>query len=421
MSGAARHAGAIDLELLPTPSDRRVAVRVTPDALRQLRGGHPWIYDGSITDVSHEGAAGDLAVVFDRRRKFAGIGLYDPASAIRVKVLHAGRPTVIDASWFRRRLQRAHDLRSPFWSAPDGDRLAFRMVNGENDGFPGLVVDRYASVLVLKLYSEAWAPWIATLAPLLLEVAGAAGIVVRSSRLLATGPLAGSDGEVLAGSVPDGPVEFLEDGLRFEADVRRGQKTGHFLDQRANRHRVGRIAAGRDVLDVFAATGGFSVHAAAGGAARVVSVDSSRPTLDAARRNMELNRHRPEVAACRHDLRVGDAFDELARSARAGESFDVVVVDPPSFARRRSQVGGALGAYRALTELAAPLVRSGGTLVQASCSSRVDADEFHDAVAEALAVTGRPATLVERTGHDLDHPVTFPEGEYLKAGFWRLG
>jgi 23S rRNA (cytosine1962-C5)-methyltransferase len=396
-------------------------VRVTSDALRQLRGGHPWIYDGSITDVSHEGVAGDLAVVFDRRRAFAGIGLYDPASAIRVKVLHAGRPTAIDRVWFHRRLQQAYDRRAPFWSAPDGDRQAFRMVNGENDGFPGLVVDRYASVLVLKLYSEAWTPWIALLAPLLLEVAGASGLVVRTSRQLTTGPLAGADGDVLAGTVPEGPVEFREDGLRFEADVRRGQKTGHFLDQRANRRRVGGIASGAEVLDVFAATGGFSVHAAAGGASRVVSIDSSRPTLEAARRNMELNRHRPEVAACRHETRVGDAFDELAGSGRAAESFDVVVVDPPSFARRRSQVTGALGAYRRLTELAAPLVRPGGMLVQASCSSRVDAEAFHDTVAAALAATGRTATLVERTGHDLDHPVSFPEGEYLKAGFWRLG
>jgi 23S rRNA (cytosine1962-C5)-methyltransferase len=226
---------------------------------------------------------------------------------------------------------------------------------------------------------------------------------------------------VVAGTVPDGPVEFLEGGLRFSADVRSGQKTGHFLDQRANRMRVGAVAEGRTVLDVFAATGGFSVHAAAGGAMRVVSVDSSRPTLDAARRNMAANLDRPEVAECRHEILVGDAFDEMAGLARRSGCFDIVVVDPPSFARRQQQVDGALAAYRRLTGLAVPLLGSGGLLVQASCSSRVTPDAFFDAVGDTLSTCGRAVTLLDRTGHDIDHPVTFPEGEYLKAGFWRIG
>jgi 23S rRNA (cytosine1962-C5)-methyltransferase len=172
---------------------------------------------------------------------------------------------------------------------------------------------------------------------------------------------------------------------------------------------------------VFAATGGFGVHAAAGGATRVVSVDSSRPTLEAARHNMALNLDRPAVAVCRHELLVGDAFDEMAGLARSSERFDLVVVDPPSFARRRQQVAGALTAYQRLTDLAVPLVRSGGVLVQASCSGRVPTEAFFDAVDDVLSTSGRTSTLVERTGHDVDHPVAFPEGEYLKAGFWRLG
>ncbi len=409
------------LDELPPPGERRVAVRVTPDALRQLRGGHPWLYDGSITDVSHDGAPGDLAVVFDDRRRFAGIGLYDPESPIRVKLLHTGRPTAIDEEWFAARVAQAYGLRSPIWSGPDGLSSAFRVINGENDGLPGLIADLYADTLVVKVYTSAWAPWLGAVLPGLVDATGCRGVVLRCARAAAAGVLAELDGAVIVGTVPDGPVEFQEGGLRFAADVRRGQKTGHFLDQRANRLRVGARAAGRAVLDVFAATGGFSVHAAAGGAERVVSIDSSRPTLEAARRNMALNLDRDAVAACRHELLVGDAFDEMARLARSSERFDIVVVDPPSFARRQSQVRGALNAYQRLADLAVPLVATGGVLVQASCSSRVPPDEFYEAVDDALAASGRHAHLEERHGHDVDHPVTFPEGEYLKAGFWRLG
>lgn len=396
-------------------------MRVTPDALRQLRSGHPWLYDRSITDMSREGAPGDLAVVFDGRRRFAAIGLYDPGSPIRVKVLHAGRPVPIDRQWLRDRIRSALGRRASIAAGPDGRLSAYRVLNGENDGLPGLVADRYAATLVVKVYSEVWLPWLRELVPLLMEETGVDGIVLRRARSLAVGPLADADGSVIAGTVPDGPVGFLEGGLRFSADVRAGQKTGHFLDQRANRLRVGALAAGREVLDVFAATGGFSVHAAAGGATRVISVDSSRPTAEAARRNMSANLDHPAVAACRHDVLVGDAFDEMARLARASERFDVVVVDPPSFARRQQQVDGALAAYQRLTDLAVPLLRPEGVLVQASCSSRVTRDAFFDAVGEALSSSGRAVTLLDRTGHDIDHPVTFPEGEYLKAGFWRLG
>jgi 23S rRNA (cytosine1962-C5)-methyltransferase len=224
---------------------------------------------------------------------------------------------------------------------------------------------------------------------------------------------------VLAGHVAPGPVRFTEAGLRFDADVRHGQKTGHFLDQRANRIAVGTESQGASVLDVFCATGGFSVHAAAGGARRVHSVDRSRPTLAAAARNMALNLDRPAVASCRHSTEAGDAFEVLAR--RAGEAWDVVVLDPPSFAQRRRDVPGALAAYRRLTSLAADLVAPGGLLVQASCSSRVGRDEFFDAVLGALATSGRTVSELGRSGHDLDHPIGFDEGEYLKSGFWRLG
>ena len=226
---------------------------------------------------------------------------------------------------------------------------------------------------------------------------------------------------MIAGDLPDGPVRFVEAGLEFDADVRTGQKTGHFLDQRANRIRVGEMSAGRDVLDVFASTGGFSVHAAAGGARSVHAVDLSAPTLAAAEHNMSLNAHLDAVSACAFTTEVGDAFEVMVQLARTGHDYDLVVVDPPSFAQRQANVDGALRAYTRLTHLALRLVRPGGTLVQASCSSRVTAEQFFDTVAEAAESAGRPLTEITRTGHDIDHPVTFREGAYLKAGFWTVG
>lgn len=410
------------LAAIPRPSDRRLAVRLTPDALRQVRAGHPWVFDGSISSISEGGRPGDLAVVFDGSRAFAAIGLYDPDSPIRVRVLHAGRPVPIDATWWRAALRSAIERRATFRDDPHSADLAYRVVHGENDGFPGLVVDRYAAVLVVKLYSAAWFPHLPDVVPLLVDETGAAGVVVRLARNVRRGPTHGlADGDTIAGDVPPGPVAFTEGGLAFEADVRRGQKTGHFLDQRANRLRVGAMAGGCDVLDVFAATGGFTVHAAAGGARSVHALDRSAPTLGAARRNVELNRHLDAVRACRTTFEVGDAFEAMDGLERRGRTYDLVVVDPPSFAPRQADVAAARRSYERLTRLALGLIRAGGVLVQASCSARVGDDEFYETVLDAAASAGRELREIERTGHDVDHPVGFREGAYLKAGFWRVG
>jgi len=384
---------------------------VTSDALRQIRGGHPWVFDASLTSVGHPGAPGDLAVVFDDRRRFAAIGLYDPTSPIRVRILHHGDPVPIDDAWFHERIAAAFAQRAMVTS--HGRTNAYRVVHGENDGLPGLVIDRYDSTAVIKAYTAAWLPHVravvAGLPPELRE-----RVVLRLGRV-ARRDAAAFDGVALIGELPDGSVPFREAGLAFEADVVRGQKTGHFLDQRDNRIRVGRLAAGRRVLDVFACTGGFSVHAAAGGATDVLSVDQSAPALATARRNMA--RNADLVAGTRHHVAVGDAFAVMSELAAAGRDFDVVVVDPPSFASRREQVPTALRAYGGLTALAVALLAPGGTLVQASCSSRVAADDFHATVERAARAAGRPLHVTARTGHPPDHPIGFPEGAYLKALF----
>lgn len=412
---------------------RRVSVRLTRDAQRQVRGGHPWVFDASITGTSHEGEPGDLAVLFDDKRRFLAIGLWDPSSPIRVRVLHRGRPRPIDDAFWHEQLGAALARRAGLAAlAAQGVTTAYRAVHGENDGLPGLVIDRYDRTWVIRLDTAAWAPHLPAvldgLQTLAADLPGASGgapwerVVLRSSRQARTGLVAIglADGVMLAGDPPEGPIAFRENGLAFAADVVRGQKTGHFLDQRDNRARVGALAGGARVLDVFSCTGGFTVHAAAGGAAAVHSVDASPHAVAEVAANLGRNHDRPAVATCRATAAVGDAFDLMAGLDEAGTRYDVVVVDPPSFASKQADVPRALGAYRRLTTLALPLLVPGGVLVQSSCSSRVPADDLFAAVHQAAAGAGRPLQEIERTSHAEDHPVGFRQGAYLKTLFARV-
>jgi 23S rRNA (cytosine1962-C5)-methyltransferase len=406
---------------IPAPAARRIALRVTPEAERALRQGHPWLFDRAIRQQSNDGQPGDLAVIFDRKGRFLAVGLYDPRSSLRVRILAHGEPAAIDRDWFTARLAAAAAVRAPLLQQPaQALTTGYRLVHGENDGLPGLVIDRYERTFVLKLYTPAWIPHLRDVLAALASVSPADRLVVRLGRAMQGQPddLHGlSDGQVLSGPPLDGPVLFWENGLCFEADPVRGQKTGFFLDQRDNRARVEKLAAGKTVLNLFAYTGGFSVYAARGGARRVISVDTSAPALEAAKRNWALNRSFPGVAAAFHEAVVEDAFEWLARMGNGGRRFGLVIVDPPAFAQEQAQVTAALAAYERLTRLALDVLQPGGTLVQASCSTRVDADSFFAAIHRAAARAGRPLRELERTGHALDHPIAFKEGAYLKCLF----
>ena len=219
---------------VPRPGDKRLAVRVTPDALRHIRSGHPWIFEESVTSISHEAAAGDLAVIFDNDRKFVAIALYDPDSPINFRVLHVGKPTPIDRDWWHRTIVDALALRAPFTSAPDADRLAYRVLNGENDGVSGLVVDRYADVLVVKLYSAVWFPHLVAVVNALLDATGCDGVVLRLARNLQTRDTFGLvDGDVIAdcdsSQSADGRNERLLFGRALEPEVD-GVLVAHRLD-----------------------------------------------------------------------------------------------------------------------------------------------------------------------------------------------
>ena len=411
---------ASSLSNLPPPSPRRLRLRVAPPAERHLRDGHPWLYDTSISEQDGDGAPGDFAVVFDRKNRFLSIGLYDPASPIRVRMLLSGKPAPIDTAWFRARFGEAATLRASL-SAPDRPRTdGYRMVNGESDGFPGLVVDRYGDTLVAKLYTPAWIPHLPVLLSALVEVQPAERLVLRFNRSMLREPegLHGlSDGQIVHGPPLAGPVVFSENGLRFEVDPVEGQKTGFFLDQRDNRSRVEELSRGREVLNVFSYTGGFSLYAARGGARSVTSVDLSAPAIAGVERNFALNMDVPRVRACPHHPVVGDAFDVLSGFARSQRRFGLVVLDPPMFAQSKSQVEPALEAYRRLCRMGLAVLESGGTLVQASCSARVSAEAFFAAVEETAHEVGRPLRDIQCTAHAVDHPARFLESSYLKCLF----
>ena len=391
----------------------RLATKLTPQGERILRSGHPWLFDGAVAAVKGPGRAGDLAIIFDRKRdKFIGVGLYDPDSPIRIRVLHQGESVKIDEAFFAERIQAARQLRQPLFKK---NTTGYRLIHGENDGLPGLVVDVYANVAVVKLYSPIWFPYLDMLLPHLQRAARADTVVLRLARVVT--PLPGrTDGTVLTGELPDPEVVFKEHTLDFYANVVTGHKTGFFLDHRHNRRRVGKLAGGQDVLDVFSYTGGFSVHALHGGAYRVVSVDISGPALETARRNVALNFGDDP----RHETIEGDAFKELEALARRREEFGVVIVDPPSFAKREKEIPGALDAYRRINTLAVPLVKPGGTLLACSCSARVGAEAFFATVEKVMKRSGRGYTLLEQTFHDIDHPIGFPEGAYLKSVYYRV-
>ena len=409
----------LTLDHLPTPATRNIAVHLHPAAERNIKSGHPWLYESGIAKQSKSGQAGDIAVLFDRKRRFLAVGLYDPTSPIRVKVLHHHDPATINQAFFESRLRAAIQHRAPLAQT---ETTGYRLVYGESDGLPGLILDRYADTLVLKLYTRAWLPHLRVVLAALQAVYRFQRLVLRLSRGMQADASYGLyDGQMLAGTVPDAPLRFMENGLHFQADVIHGHKTGFFFDQRDNRARVAKYANGHSTLDVFAYNGGFSVYAASGGAERVLSLDISEPALLDAQANMRLNRDRPAVADCQHTIMVADAFDGLQALAADGQQFGLVVVDPPAFAKSQSDVDGALAAYRRLTQRALKVVAPAGTLVMASCSSRVPADDFFALVHETAAQAGSPLHEIDRTQHALDHPLrdTFPEGAYLKCLFAR--
>ena len=393
----------------------RIAIKLSSASERMVKKGHPWIFEKGIVKESPGAKAGDLAIIFDERKnKFLAIGLYDPYSPIRIKLLQFHTKAEIGKAWFEEKIKAAYVKRlSLFETATNSYRLLF----GENDLFPGLIVDKYNHVIVVKLYSHIWFPYLADIIPIIKEITGAECGVLRLSRNLMTtqNTFGLENGSYLFGKLEDENILFQEHGVKFKANVIHGHKTGFFLDHRENRRMIGTMSKGKEVLDVFSYAGGFSVHALVGGAKSVSSLDISPQALKLASANVELNK---EKIVGEHHTIARDAFEVLQEFVSQNKKFDLVIIDPPSFAKSAKEISGALNSYARLAKLGIKLTKKNGVLLLASCSSRIKADEFFAINEEAIQNENSKLKLRKKTFHDVDHPIGFEEGKYLKAGYY---
>ena len=378
---------------------------------KSLKRRHPWLFSGAIEKVVGKPGPGDTVGIRDSSGKEFGKAAYSPNSQIRARVWSFDAEEEVDAGFFRRRIERALALREALPARRHTNAL--RLIHGESDGLPGLIVDRYADVLVAQFLAAGVERWRDPILDTLSELTAAEAIFERSDaevrKLEALAPRVGfARGNRNASRCP-----IVEYGLSFRVDVEQGQKTGFFLDQRENRQRVRELAAGREVLDGFAYTGGFSIAALAGGARRVTAIESSAPALEVARDNLAAN----PLDSGKIEFVQGDVFKELRTLRDRGAQFQMVVLDPPKFAPTAAQARNAARAYKDINLLAFKLLAPGGLLASFSCSGGVPADLFQSIVAGAALDARVEAKIIERFGAAADHPVAleFPEGEYLKG------
>jgi len=385
------------------------SIRLLPGKERSLQRRHPWVFAGSVARGKAD--PGETVRVEAADGSFLAWGAYSPSSSIRVRAWSFDEAERIDAAFLQRRIARAVALRARLGLASTGMRL----VHGEADGLPGLVVDRYADVLSAQFLSAGSERWKPVIADALLAATGAARLYERSDASvreleglpLQTGWLRGEG---------DTTVQISEHGWRLTLDVAQGHKTGFYLDQRENRlafSRWVRRLSLKHVLNGYCYTGGFSVAALVGGAEYVTSVDSSAPALERVQAHVQLNGFDPGTSTC-HDADV-NAF--LRASLEAGRSFDAIVLDPPKFAPTAAHAERAARAYKDINRLAFKLLAPGGLLFTFSCSGGINADLFHKIVAGAAADAGVDGAILQRLEAACDHPTTmeFPEGEYLKG------
>ena len=378
---------------------------------KSLKRRHPWIFSGALEKVDGNPVSGDTVEVRSADGQALALAAWSPQSQIRARVWSFDPGERVDAGFFRRRIERALALRAAL--AAQRHTNALRLVHGESDGLPGLVVDRYADVLVAQFLSAGAERWRDAILDALAESTGCEAIYERSDAEVRTLEGLSPRTGFARGNRDARRCPIVEYGLNFRVDVEAGQKTGFFLDQRENRQRVRELAEGREVLDCFAYTGGFSIAALAGGARRVLAIESSAPALEVARENLAAN----PLDAARVEFSQADVFAHLRQLRDRGAAFDLVILDPPKFAPTAAQAHNAARAYKDINLLAMKLLKPGGLLATFSCSGGVPMALFQSIVAGAAVDSGVDAKILERFGAAPDHPVAleFPEGEYLKG------
>jgi 23S rRNA (cytosine1962-C5)-methyltransferase len=390
------------------PDARAPALVLKAGREKSLLRRHPWVFSGALERIDGSARAGDTVAVRTSAGAFLASAAYSPESQIRARVWSFDEQQPIDAGFFGERVRAAVARRARI-ADPAG---AVRLVHGEADALPGVVCDRYGEVAVFQFSSAGAERWRESVADAVLAASGCRVAYERSDLdVRALEGLAPRSGPV-RGELPEA-VEIAEHGLQYRVDVVQGQKTGFYLDQRANRDRVRALAGGRDVLNCFCYTGGFTLSALAGGARSALSIDSSATALALARENAALN----GLDDGRAEWLEADVFGALRTLRDEGRSFDLVVLDPPKFAPTAGHAERAARAYKDINLLGLKLLRPAGVLVTFSCSGGVSPELFQKVVAGAAADAGADVALAQRLQADADHPVTlaFPEGEYLKG------
>lgn len=396
-------------------ADRQVVLK--PGRDRSVRNRHPWVFSGAIERLEGDPSGGDLVTVCDHSGHALATGYYNPRSQIIVRVLTWEPNEAVDAAFWRRQLMAAIARREALALSADTD--AYRLVNAESDGLPGLIVDRYGEWLVLQSLTLGIETRKAAILEALLGLLNPRGVYERSDVDVRKHEGLGAVTGVLSGEAPPVPLLIGEDGLRFSVDLQHGHKTGFYLDQRDNRRRVAAYCGGRDVLNVFSYTGGFGVYARRAGATSVVNLDSSHDALLGTEENLRLN----DLARDDDEQLEGDAFQVLRSLRQERRTFDLVVLDPPKFAFTRSQLTQATRGYKDINMLGMQLLRPGGILCTFSCSGLVSEDLFQKVLFGASVDVGRDVRILERLGQAGDHPVllSFPEGAYLKGFVCQVG
>jgi 23S rRNA (cytosine1962-C5)-methyltransferase len=392
-------------------ADKVAAIILKPGREKSIRLRHPWLFSGAVDRVFDDPAPGETVQVLSSSDEPLGWAAFSPASQIRARMWSFDAEAMIDENFFRERITQALARRRNYQDMRITD--AYRLVHGESDGLPGLIVDRYGDFLVIQFLSAGVDTLRDLLTQLLIDISGVPNVFERSDldvRLLEG--LSYRTG-VLAGLPPPVRLVIHEYGLQFEVDLMSGQKTGFYLDQRENRHKISAYAQESRILNCFCYTGGFTVHALAAGAASVLNIDSSADALTLARSNIELN-HLPLEKT---DWIAGDVFHELRKLRDRAENFDLIILDPPKFAATASQAEKAARGYKDINLLAFKLLNPGGTLFTFSCSGGISPALFQKIVSGAALDAGTDVVILEKLGQAGDHPIAlnFPEGEYLKG------
>jgi 23S rRNA (cytosine1962-C5)-methyltransferase len=386
---------------------------VGPETARMVELGHPWVVADAYTRKWPTGSPGQIVELCDSQNRFLATALLDPEERIIARVLDRKR-IQLDRPWLTERLRCAIELRR--LHADLNDTTAYRLVNAEGDGLPGLTVDRYADYLMLQLYSAAWRPHLKLVTQVLQELLSPFGIYEKSrpqkTRELESVSDSKNYGRILAGKAAPQRLEVRENGLTFLVSMEQGLNTGLFLDQRRNRRDLMQRVKGKRVLNLFSYTGAFSVASAAAGATEVTSVDASAGYTDWARENFAANRIPPR----QHEFIVGDCLAVLAKLAQSGKRFDIILMDPPSFSTTAKSRFTTRGGTSDLAAAALPLLADNGLLMASSNHQKVDTAEYLKELRRGALQAGCDLRVISLLGQpeDFPYPVTFPEGRYLK-------